>query len=138
MECCKNGCPSAMFSHLQRGTLDLCQSDRRALGHLPDQGPSPPIAQFDLAASSRNSLGGSKLLPFKNDGGHCVLGILPQICASTHSCFGALRTSPPTSCFGSCYDMHCQLWDLILTGVYLSKSNLPQVDSIQVVETSQG
>ena len=45
------------------------------LGHLPDQGPSPPIAQFDRAASSR-SLGGSKLHPFKNDGGHCVLGDL--------------------------------------------------------------
>uniref|UniRef100_A0A674AAJ1 Phosphodiesterase n=1 Tax=Salmo trutta TaxID=8032 RepID=A0A674AAJ1_SALTR len=26
------------------------------------------------AASSRKSLGGSKLLPFKNDGGHCILG----------------------------------------------------------------
>ena len=27
-------------------------------------------------ASSRKSLGGSKLIPFKNDGGHCVLGDL--------------------------------------------------------------
>jgi hypothetical protein len=25
-------------------------------------------------ACSRKSLGGSKLLPFKNEGGHCVLG----------------------------------------------------------------
>ena len=33
-----------------------------------------PIAQFGRAASSRMSLGGSKLLPFKNDGGHRVLG----------------------------------------------------------------
>lgn len=32
-----------------------------------------------LEASSRNSVGGSKLLPFKNDGGHCVLGDL-QCC----------------------------------------------------------
>jgi hypothetical protein len=31
------------------------------------------IAQFGRAASSRKILGGSKLLPFKNDGGHCVL-----------------------------------------------------------------
>ena len=31
-------------------------------GHLPDQGPSPPIAQFGPAASSRKSLGGFKLL----------------------------------------------------------------------------
>ena len=36
-------------------------------------GPSLPIAQFGRAASSRKSLGGSKLLPFKNDG-DCVLG----------------------------------------------------------------
>ena len=34
----------------------------------------PPIVQFGLAASSRKSLGGSKLLPFKNDGAHSVLG----------------------------------------------------------------
>ena len=59
-----------------RGTLELCQSDHWVLGHLPDQGPSPPIAQFGWAPSSRKSLGGSKLLPFKNDGGHCVLGDL--------------------------------------------------------------
>ena len=26
--------------------LELCQSDHRVLGHLHDQGPSPPIAQF--------------------------------------------------------------------------------------------
>ena len=32
-----------------------------------------------LVSSSRNSLGDSKLLPFKNDGGHCVLGDL-QCC----------------------------------------------------------
>ena len=43
------------------------------LGHLPDQGPSPPIAQFDCADSSRKSLGDSKLLKFKKDGGHFVL-----------------------------------------------------------------
>ena len=55
---------------------ELCcsVSDHRVLGNLPDQGP--PIAQFVQADSSRKSLGGSKLLPFKNDGGHCVLGDL--------------------------------------------------------------
>ncbi|TQW86568.1 hypothetical protein D1N63_19805, partial [Clostridioides difficile] len=63
--CCRDGYPSGSFSHLHRGTLELCQSD---------QGLSPPIAQFGRAASSRKSLGGSKLLPFKNDGGTCVLG----------------------------------------------------------------
>ena len=51
-------------------------SDHRVLGHLPDQGPSPLIGQFGRAASSRKSLGGFKLFPFKNDGGHCVLSDL--------------------------------------------------------------
>uniref|UniRef100_A0A4W5L507 SRY-box transcription factor 6 n=1 Tax=Hucho hucho TaxID=62062 RepID=A0A4W5L507_9TELE len=32
-----------------------------------------PLHQFGRAAISRKSLGGSKLLPFKNDGGHCQL-----------------------------------------------------------------
>ena len=50
--------------------------DHQVLGHLPDQGPSPPIAHFGRSASSRERLGGSKLLPFKNDEGHCVLGDL--------------------------------------------------------------
>ena len=75
--------------------LELCQSDHRVLGHLPDHGASPLIAQFGWAVSSRKSLGGSKSLPFKNDGGHCswgpsmlqtFFGTLPQICASTNSC----------------------------------------------------
>ena len=47
-------------------TEELCQSDHWVLGHLPDLGPPPPIAQFSLEASSRKSLVGSKLLPFKN------------------------------------------------------------------------
>ena len=59
--------------------LELCPSDHWVLGHLPDQGPSLPIAQFGRAASSRKSLVGSKLLPFKNAGGHEVLGDL-QCC----------------------------------------------------------
>jgi hypothetical protein len=79
VECCRDGCPSGRFAHLHRGTLELCQSDNRVLGHLPEQGPSPLIAQFGWAGSSRKSLGGSKLLPFKNDLGHCVLGDL-QCC----------------------------------------------------------
>ena len=54
----------------------ICQSDHRVLVHLLDQSPSPPISQFGQAASSRKRLGGSKHLPFKNDGGQCVLGDL--------------------------------------------------------------
>ena len=64
-------------SHIS--TEDLWSSVRVTIGHLPDQGPSPLISQFGRAASSRKSLGGSKLLPFKNDGGHSVLGDL-QCC----------------------------------------------------------
>ena len=56
---------------LLEGSPISTDGDYWVLGHLPEQGPSPPIAQFGRAASSRNSLGGSKLLPFKNDGGHC-------------------------------------------------------------------
>ena len=33
----------------------------------------PRFLSFSQVASSRKSLGGSKHLPFKNDGGHCVL-----------------------------------------------------------------
>jgi hypothetical protein len=55
--------------NLHRGTLELCQSDHRILGHLPEQGLSTPISQFGRVASSRKSLGG----------GHCVLGDL-QCC----------------------------------------------------------
>ena len=72
MEGCRDGCSFGRFSNLHRVTLDLCQSDHRVLGQLPDHGRSPPIAQFGLAASSRKSHGGSHLLPFKNDGGHFV------------------------------------------------------------------
>ena len=50
--------------------LELCQSDPRVPAHLPGQGPSSPIAQFGRAARSRKTLGGSKFLPFMNDGGH--------------------------------------------------------------------
>ena len=74
VECGRDGCPSGRFFHLPRGTLELYQSDHRVLGQLPDQCPSSLIAQFGLAASSRKSLGGSKLLPFKNDGATLFLG----------------------------------------------------------------
>ena len=55
-------------------TKEHWQSDHWVLGHVPDQGPSPPIAQFGWAASSRKSFGGFKLLPFNNDEGHFSWG----------------------------------------------------------------
>ena len=72
-------CLSWKFFHLNRGNVKLCQIDHRIIGHLPDQGPSPPTALFGRVASSRKCLGGSKLLPFQIDGGHCILGDL-QCC----------------------------------------------------------
>ena len=62
--------------HISTEELWSSVSDHRVLGHLPDQSLSTPIAQFGRTASSRKSIGGSELLPFKNDGGHCVLGDL--------------------------------------------------------------
>ena len=116
---------------LHRGPLELCQSDHWVLGHLPDQGPSPLIAQFGLAASSRKGLGGSKVLPLNNDEATVFLGIFnaaemfwypsPDLCLDT-ILSRALRTIPSISWLGFCSDMHCQLRDLIQTGVCLSKS----------------
>jgi hypothetical protein len=54
---------------------------------------------------------------------HTFFGTLPQICSATQSCLRVLWTIPSTSWLGFCSDMHCQLWDLIYTGVCLSKSS---------------
>ena len=91
------------------------------LGHLPDQGLSPPSAQFGQVASYKKNLGDSKLLPFKNDGGHCVLGDI-QYCRNVLVPFprSVPRHNPvselygqSTSWLGFSSDMHYQLWDLI-------------------------
>jgi hypothetical protein len=34
VESCRVGCPSGSFSHLPRGTLELCQSDHQVLGQI--------------------------------------------------------------------------------------------------------
>ena len=149
--CCRDGCPSGRFSHLHRGTLELCQSDHQVLGHLPDQGPSPPIAQFGWADSSRKSLGGSKLLPFKNDGGHYVLGDLQ---CSRNVSVPFPRSVPRNNIVSELYrpiDLMAWflLWHALTTvGPYIDRCvpfqimsnqwNLPQVDFNQVIETSQG
>ena len=54
----------------------LWSSVRVTIGFLVTsvtKGLLPPIVQFGRAAISRKSLIGSKLIPFKNVGGHCVL-----------------------------------------------------------------
>ena len=133
MECSRDGCLCQ----------ELCQSDHCVLGHLSDQGRSPPIAQFVQAASYKKSLGDFKLLQFKNVGGHFVLGdlqccrhflvqkcfgTLPQICASTQSYRGALLTIPSTSWLGFCSDMHCQLWDLIYRQVCAFPNHVQSIE----------
>ena len=79
------GCLCRMFSSLHRAMLELCQSDHRVFY------PSGWVA------SSRKSPGGSKLLPFTDDGGHCAhwdlqYYSLSQRCASIQSCLGGLQT----------------------------------------------
>ena len=79
VECCRDGRTFQKDNHLHSRTLELCQRNYWVLGYLLDQGPSPMIIQYSWAASSRKSHGGSRHLPFKNDGGHCILGDL-QCC----------------------------------------------------------
>ena len=138
------------FYHLHRGTLEICQSDHRALCHLPDQGPSPPIAKFVQAASSRKSLGGSKLLPFKNDLGHHLLGDL-QCCRNVLVPFPRAmpQQNPVSELYGQFLRPHGLVFSLTCTvncgqvdrcvpfQIMSNKLNLPQVDSNQVVEASQ-
>ena len=116
VECCRGGCPSGRFFHLHRGTLELCQSDHWVLGHLPDQGPSPPIAQFGQAASPRKSLGGHKLLPFKNEGVLCVIGDL-QCCIQFLVPFprSVPRYNPVSELYGQILQPHGLIFALTCT-----------------------
>ena len=73
------------------------------------------------------SLGGNKLLPFKNDGGHCVLGDLqcfinvlvpfPRSVPRHNPVSEPYGQNPFPELFillGFCSDMYCQLWDLYI------------------------
>ena len=73
---------------------ELWGSVRVPLGSSSHPWPRPfsPIAQFGRAASSRKGLSGSKLLPFKNNRGHCGLGDL-QCCR--HFLVPFTRSVPP-------------------------------------------
>ena len=83
----------------------------RVLGHLPDQGPSPPIAQFGRVASSRKSLGGYKLFPLKNNGGLCVLGTFNAAEMFWYRSLDLCRHNPVTELDGQILPPH----DLVLT-----------------------
>ena len=127
-------------------------SYHRVLGHLPDQGPSPLIAQFAPAASSRNSLGGSKLISFKSDGGRCIFGDF-QCCRHFLVPFprSVPRHNPVSELYGQFLRPHGLVISLTCTvncgtlyrqcvpfQIISNQLNLPQVDFNQVVETSQG
>ena len=60
-------------------TEELWSSVRVTIGFSVTSLTKALLAQFGRVASSRKSLGGSKLLTFKNDGGPCILGDL-QCC----------------------------------------------------------
>ena len=60
-------------------TEELWSSVRVTIGFLVTSLTKALVPQLLSLASSRKGLGGSKLLPFKNDEGHCVLGDL-QCC----------------------------------------------------------
>ena len=97
---------------------ELWSSVRMTIGvldYLPDQGPSPPIVKFGWAASSR-SLGGSKLLPFKNYGGHCVLGDL-QCCRHFLAPFprSVPRPNPVSELNGKFLQLHGLVFALTCT-----------------------
>ena len=144
VECCRDGCPSGRFSHLHRWTLELCQSDHRVLGHLPDQGPFPRL----LSLAGQPALGRASVVPnffhlrmmeatvfLGTFNAAEMFGTVPHICALSQLRLGALRT--------------ILLWHALSTvGPYIDRclpfqimSNqlcLSQVDSNQVVETFQG
>jgi hypothetical protein len=100
--------------------------------------PPPPIAQFGRAASYRKSIGGSKLLTFKNDGGHRFLGDLqccknvllpfPRPMPQIQSCLRALPIIPSTSWLGFCSDMPCQLWDLYIDRCVPFQNNFQSIE----------
>ena len=94
-------------------------SDHWVLGHLPDQGPSPLIAQFGQL--KEESWWQQKIFSLKMMDSTVFLGTFnaaemfwypsPDLCLNT-ILSGALWTIPSTSMLGLCSDMHCQLWDL--------------------------
>jgi hypothetical protein len=119
---------------------ELCQSDHCVLGHLSDQGPSPPIAQFGWAASSKKSLGGSKLPPSFINGSHGVIRDL-QCCNVLDLCLD----NPVSELYGQFHRPHGLVFARTCTAncgtlnrcapfqLMSNQLNLPQVDSNQVV-----
>jgi hypothetical protein len=66
-------------------------------------------------------------------------GKIPHICALTQSCLGALRTIPLNSWLGFCSDKYGnKIGRCVPFQIMSDQINLPQIESSQVEETSQG
>ena len=104
-------------SPISTGTLELCQSDHRVLGHLPDQGPSIRLLSF----AGQPVLGRVLVVP------NFFLLIMMEATVFLGT-FNAntspdlflntilSRSSADNSLdywLGVCSNMHCQLWDII-------------------------
>ena len=115
--------------------LPSSQRNSGALSEWPSGSWSPRPRHFSPDCSvwpgSWKSLGGFKLLPFKNDGGHCVLVDLQcsrMFWYSSPALY--LDTILSRSSMDNSYDLMAwfllwhalSTWDLIWTGVCLSKS----------------
>jgi hypothetical protein len=142
VECCRNGCPSGRFFQLYRG---LWSSVRVTTGFLVT---SLTKALFPRLLSlawwpALGSLGGSKLLPFKIDGGHCVLGDL-QCCRNVLVPFPRFVPwhNPVSELYGKFLWPHGLVFALTCTvncgtlhrqvcafQIMYNQLNLPQVDS---------
>ena len=112
----------------------------------------PLIAQFGRVASSRKSPDGSKLLPFTDDRGHCAHWDL-QCCRHFSVPFprSVPQYNPVSEVYRQFLGLHglvCALTCTVNCGtlyrrcvpfqIMSNQLNLPQVDSNQVVQTSQG
>ena len=82
-------------------TEELCSYVRVTIGHLPNQGPSPPIAQFGRAG---------RALVVPNI--YHLRMMEATVFLGTFNAAEILRTIHMTSML-SFPHMHCQLWDLI-------------------------
>ena len=114
VECCRDGCPSGRFS----------QSPKRNSGALlewPSGSCSFPWPR-PFSADCPVCLRGSKLLPFKNDGGHCVLGDL-QCCRNSFDLMAWFLLWHALSAVGPYID-RCVPFQIMS-----NQLNLPQVDS---------
>jgi hypothetical protein len=150
VECCRDGCPSERFSHRRRVTLELSQSDNRFLGHLP------PLLPRLLSLAGRPALGRVLVVPnFFH-----IRVMEATVCLGTFNAVDICWSPSPDLCLDTIlswsstdnsFDLMAWflLWHALSTvGPYIdscvpfqtmsNQLNLPQVDSNQVVEISQG